>query len=240
MANADTLVAKLDDIGDAIRAKTGGTAKLTLDEMPPAIRGIETGGHIPLAVIRSTSPLFTGSPSSGDNPEIIRDMIERLDFSGVKSGYGMFQNLSVITSGGTTAPDFSKVTSSDLTTMSKMFYGFKWPESGVAETPARYGSLILTGFRTSSVTSFENAFKSAYADVIDLSSFDTSSATTMASMFDGATFNKLVIGSGWSYEKISNVAANYPTFPFEVKNENGVLYSAGARIPTAAHTYTPK
>lgn len=38
------LTDKLTDIADAIRAKTGGTAKLSLDEMPKAIAGITGGG----------------------------------------------------------------------------------------------------------------------------------------------------------------------------------------------------
>jgi hypothetical protein len=41
------LTDKLSAIGDAIRAKTGGTEKLTLDEMPTAISGIEGGGENP-------------------------------------------------------------------------------------------------------------------------------------------------------------------------------------------------
>lgn len=44
MSNTDTLVGMLDGIGDAIRAKTGGSAKLTLDEMPDEIAGISGGG----------------------------------------------------------------------------------------------------------------------------------------------------------------------------------------------------
>lgn len=38
------LTNKLSAIGDAIRAKTGGTELLTLDAMPTAIAGIKTGG----------------------------------------------------------------------------------------------------------------------------------------------------------------------------------------------------
>ena len=38
------LIDKLNAIGDAIRAKTGGTEKLTLDEMPTQIQAIQTGG----------------------------------------------------------------------------------------------------------------------------------------------------------------------------------------------------
>lgn len=38
------LTSKLTAIADAIRAKTGDSAKLSLDDMPTAIEGIETGG----------------------------------------------------------------------------------------------------------------------------------------------------------------------------------------------------
>lgn len=38
------LINKLNSIGDAIRSKTGGTDKLTLDAMPSAILSIATGG----------------------------------------------------------------------------------------------------------------------------------------------------------------------------------------------------
>lgn len=42
------LIDKLNAIGDAIRLKTGKTAKLTLDEMPNEIANIETGGTTPV------------------------------------------------------------------------------------------------------------------------------------------------------------------------------------------------
>lgn len=38
------LTDKLKAIADAIRAKTGNTAPLTLDQMPAEIDGIQTGG----------------------------------------------------------------------------------------------------------------------------------------------------------------------------------------------------
>ncbi len=44
VVDADVLDADLSAIGEAIRSKTGGTELLTLDEMPTAIEGIETGG----------------------------------------------------------------------------------------------------------------------------------------------------------------------------------------------------
>jgi hypothetical protein len=41
------LTNKLTAIADAIRDKTGDTELLTLDQMPVAIQGIETGGGLP-------------------------------------------------------------------------------------------------------------------------------------------------------------------------------------------------
>lgn len=38
------LIDKLNNIGDAIRAKTGTSDKMTLDEMAAAIEGISVGG----------------------------------------------------------------------------------------------------------------------------------------------------------------------------------------------------
>lgn len=44
------LINKLNNIGDAIRAKTGGTEKLTLEQMVTEIAAIETGGSAPAVV----------------------------------------------------------------------------------------------------------------------------------------------------------------------------------------------
>lgn len=87
MANADTLIAKLDDIGDAIRAKTGGTEKLTLDEMPDEIARIAGGGNTLFKELVSGE---ITSVSSGDLPSTLRpyafyqaDKLEDIDLSGI-------------------------------------------------------------------------------------------------------------------------------------------------------------
>ena len=49
------LINKLNSIGDAIRSKTGGTTKLTLDAMPNAILSIATGGSLQMAKITKQS-----------------------------------------------------------------------------------------------------------------------------------------------------------------------------------------
>ncbi len=56
------LIDKLNAIGNAIRAKTGGTAKLSLADMVTAINGIQTGGGGGTSTIIGT---FT--PTSSDN-----------------------------------------------------------------------------------------------------------------------------------------------------------------------------
>ena len=56
------LINKLNSIGDAIRSKTGGTTKLTLDAMPSAILSItsgSSGGSLQMAKItRATNTTF--------------------------------------------------------------------------------------------------------------------------------------------------------------------------------------
>lgn len=84
MANADTLVAKLDDIGDAIRAKTGGTAKLTLDEMPDEIASISGGGGDVAGIIAGTATEIDG-PLTAVRPYAFHNYaaLESIDLSGV-------------------------------------------------------------------------------------------------------------------------------------------------------------
>ena len=71
MSNTDTLVGMLDGIGDAIRAKTGGSAKLSLADMPDEIASIGGGGGgfdwSQMATLTSrTAPHFSKSATSLD------------------------------------------------------------------------------------------------------------------------------------------------------------------------------
>lgn len=77
------LTDKLTAIGDAIRAKTGGTQKLTLDEMPTQIQAIQTGGNPVITELTVTqngtytasdgvdgySPVTVNVPQDGSPPE---------------------------------------------------------------------------------------------------------------------------------------------------------------------------
>lgn len=55
------LTDKLSAIGNAIRAKTGGTALLTLDQMPSAINSIETGEG---TTVNYKNTIYTGFASN--------------------------------------------------------------------------------------------------------------------------------------------------------------------------------
>lgn len=59
------LINKLNDIGDAIRQKTGGTEKLTLEQMVTEIAAIETGGSEP-AVIEALVVTKNGTYTPGE------------------------------------------------------------------------------------------------------------------------------------------------------------------------------
>ena len=79
------LTDKLTAIGDAIRAKTGGTQKLTLDEMPTQIASISGGGSEPAVIealditsngtytaqdgVDGYSPITVNVPQDGSPPE---------------------------------------------------------------------------------------------------------------------------------------------------------------------------
>jgi len=55
------LIDKLVAIADAIRGKTGGSGKLTLDEMAAAVRGIETGGNIDALIDGSMTEIVSNA-----------------------------------------------------------------------------------------------------------------------------------------------------------------------------------
>lgn len=59
------LTDKLSAIGNAIRAKTGGTDMLTLEQMPTAIEGIQTGGVLTTKTI-TTNGTYNASNDNAD------------------------------------------------------------------------------------------------------------------------------------------------------------------------------
>ena len=90
------LIDKLSAIGDAIREKTGTTELMTLDAMPAAIQGIETGGGIEVEPI-----VLTGAQSYGCsgqmNTTYIKNFGNTVTTSGLLDTNYMFQNSTLET-----------------------------------------------------------------------------------------------------------------------------------------------
>ena len=84
------LIEKLNAIGDAIRAKTGGTDKLTLDQMPTEINGITTGGTEVEPIV------LTGSQNSGCSSQLaiayIKYHSDKITTNNIHSASQMFTN----------------------------------------------------------------------------------------------------------------------------------------------------
>ena len=92
------LIDKLNAIGDAIRAKTGGTEKLTLDEMPTQIQAIQTGGggDLPEEVFVLSGDCNYRFTNDGWN-WFIEKYGDRITTKDISNASSMFQDCSKIT-----------------------------------------------------------------------------------------------------------------------------------------------
>ena len=231
MANADTLVAKLDDIGDAIRAKTGKTAKMTLDEMPDEIAGISGDEKTPFRYVHGYyNTLWTSTTVShmkrltvlsGDSS--IQKMVESFDYSGA-SDFSCFMNGQT----SMTSFDFAWIADASPRYFNNMFRScFKLEEiknaDAVSPSVSRCPEMFTGCVRLKS---------------IDLSTWDFSNVTSgtygTSGMFSDCTALELLkLPSSW--QQVSNSPA---VFPVAMYDEAGTAYDSGAVIPAGAHTYT--
>ena len=240
MANADTLKGLLDAIGDAIRAKTGGSAKLTLAEMPDEIAGISGMPTIDAYCFNKLDPLFSRNVPTSQSLQFVEGvsaLIGALDTSRLTNMDSMFFMFIMYHEDQyVDAPSFASFDTSSVTSMASMFNNWSWISGNVAIGGPKKGDVSLTSFDTSNVTSMAQMFAAAKIGTLDISSFDTSSVTSMASMFDNALIDKIITGAGWTQAGVS-VAANKAKFAVRMKNESGKTYSSGTVIPNGAHTY---
>lgn len=158
------LIEKLEAIGDAIRAKTGGTELLTLDAMPQEIESIETGG--------------------GDSPFTEEDFTFSGDLSDFNNGGGMdnlltkaktvnllsFKDITVLNNAfGYSKFDFEGVEihlagdKTSLTTsvgMGRVFYNFKGKKLPklTGKYPAITGMVQYPFCNMSEIIDFEGVF----------------------------------------------------------------------------------
>lgn len=247
MANTDTLTSLLDDVGDAIREKTGKTAKMAISEMPAEIAGIETGVSIPLRIMGR--PIFDSVGVAGltyGSGKTVSDVISMLDSTGCTSLSMLFKGIGVGAFYGDNPsfPDISGWNTSAVTNMSNAFNTFGY---GIHYSAANYQKIFaplnLNGWDTSNVTDMSGMFSNVTAQTIDISSFDTSKVTTMREFFYGSTVSgastigTLITGAGFVHSQITG-ATNKPKFHFACTDENGASFAANDVIPEGAHEYT--
>ena len=154
---ATNLVEKLQAIGDAIRAKTGKTALMTMDEMPTEIASIPSGGgSFDASQIswRTASTRFDINLSTID--------LTGFDTSRCTSLIGMFYQCGWLTS-----IDLSPLNTSRVTNMAHMFYQC-----------VRLTSIDLSPLNTSRVTNMYNMFSGCSS----LATIKTGSGWTQASI----------------------------------------------------------
>ena len=211
------LVEKLTAIGDAIRAKTGGSDMLTLDEMPDEIASIKSGGF-DFSQIKTTSNGSTQYVFY--NNETIT--LDGADFSQVSTVSSMFSSCTNLTS-----VDMSMLTVTNLS----LTYAFESCTSLV--------SIDMSG-ASKKIISMARAFDGCTSlETLDLSGVDiTAYEASMSLMFTPlVALQTFKTGENWLYTALSN-PLNKPTFPVAMQDENGTQFASGDFIPEGAHTYT--
>ena len=212
-----SLVEKLTAIGDAIRAKTGGSDMLTLDEMPDEIAGIKSGGF-DFSQIKTTSNGSTQYVFY--NNETIT--LDGADFSQVTTVQSMFRSCTNLAS-----VDMSMLTVTNLNLM----YAFQDCTSLVSiDMSGASKKIIMMGNAFNGCTSLETIDLSS----VDITIYEADMSTIFTPLVALQTFKT---GENWLYTALSNPSYK-PTFPVAMQDENGTQFASGDVIPEGAHTYT--
>ena len=181
------LIEKLNNIGNAIRSKTGKTDLLTLDEMVIEIGNIETGGGSGGDISEYFGTDVT-SNTSGSSNNIIIQILKKcpsviIDKS-VTSLKNAFSYANITTIEAISGTD-------NVTNMNNMFSNCKSLER-------------LPDFNTSKVTNMDSMFGNCLS-LVTIPQFDTSNVTTMRSMFGMSGNSKLVSIPKLNASKIINI-----------------------------------
>lgn len=186
------LTNKLSAIGDAIREKTGTTGLLKLDDMPSAIKGIQSGGKYSPRYLYSSISFreYTGTE--------LEHEITMLDTTCLTKMNQMFYNCRNLTN-----LDLSGWSTSNVTTMGTMFYSC-----------SNLNKLDLSNFDTSNVTSMSSMFQGcANLTNLDLSSFDTSNVIDMGTMFFNCSKLKYLDIRNFVFDKVTNYSLTFYAVP---------------------------
>lgn len=112
------LIEKLENIGNAIRTKTGKTDLLTLDEMVTEIGNIETGGSGGGDVSEYFNTEITSNTSNSLNTSLLTQLVKKLPSISLGSGVTSLQSAFMYFKGDT----IPQLNTSKVTNMSSMFF----------------------------------------------------------------------------------------------------------------------
>lgn len=233
MANTDTLTSLLDDVGDAIREKTGKTAKMAIAEMPAEIAGISGDEKTPFKYIygygynniiyNDTSVTYMKRLTVVDGQSYIQQMVESFDYHGA-TDFSCFMNGQT----SLTSFDFAWIADARPRYFNNMF-----------RSCAKLEEIKNADAVSPSVVKCTDMFTGCVKlKSIDLSTWDFSDVLSgtygTENMFRNcSSLEMLKLPSSWQ-----QVSSRPAVFPVAMYDETGAAYASGAVIPAGAHTYT--
>lgn len=168
------LTDKLTAIGNAIREKTGGTEKLTLDAMPTEIAGIQTDPTIETLEVTSNgtytasngvdgySPITVNVPQDGSPPESAFVISENCQYRFANGGWDWFiENYG------------DRITTNNISTATNMFYGTKLksiPFNLNFKNDSYYEGTSMF-YNANSLTSIGNIINAYFGNINDMFGF---------------------------------------------------------------------
>lgn len=181
---------KLTAIADAIRAKTGKSSTMTLDEMPTEIASISGGGGgFDWSQVCNVASMFNGSPAQEID-------LTGIDTSNAKSFNAMFSNTANLKT-----VDLSKLDTSNATNLSYLFQC-----SGIK-------SVAFPAMAAPKVTTISGMFDDcASLEDVDLSKLETGeiSATGIIYLFMScANLKNINMGSGINTSAVTSISNMY-------------------------------
>lgn len=230
MANTDTLTSLLDDVGDAIREKTGKTAKMAIAEMPAEIAGI-SGNKPEFFYLRSFNGITVTDTTVSTYARFketssIEAIVKSYTYHSVRDFSGFMASNRAITSF-----DFAWV---DVWTYAT-YFNFMFMGCSRLEELKNADILAPTVYKCPDMFNGCSALQA-----IDLATWDFSKLNVSDmnkgnwKMFSGCTsLQTLKLPASWP-----GPGTYAATFPVAMYDETGTAYASGDVIPAGAHTYT--